>query len=360
MSRGLGERVSTEVITRRLRTSMTALWSALRKNPGLKFVSFVLAVAIWAYIAGSEDSSLILVLPVNFVNLSPDLVLVDSSTDTVRVTLIGPKSTLSNLRLNDLSKVQVDLSTIRAAGKEPVALDPARLNLVNEPRTRVSRISPNLIEVTVEQLARKLVPINLRTKGEVQTGFVLERLELRRRQAEIQGPTSALNKVEAVDTQVVDLEDRTKSFSELVTLVLEESNARFSGSPSVVVEATIRERIITREFANLPINYPPGVEEQTETCAVTLKGPMLTLEALSELDVPVYLPDGPYDSLRPRLPLLVPDLPPEVEMVSIRPRELRVKVAPTPTPLPTSTATPAPQPTPEQTKTPYPAAETAE
>jgi hypothetical protein len=146
------------------------LRSALTENLNLKVLSFASALVLYALVHGSQDAQRSLLLSV--VALTPrepaPRELVTAIPAQIRVTVRGPRSTLDDLRVDDLGSVSVDL---RSGNEEQIAFDPSMIPV--PPGVKVEHIDPPVVDLTWEDRVVAEIPVEVGIVGAPAAGFVV-------------------------------------------------------------------------------------------------------------------------------------------------------------------------------------------
>ena len=207
------------------------------RNIVLKVVALALAVAAWWFVAGESKVLVGFSIPLEIRNVPAGMTMTNKPEREVEVRLSGPASLLSGMRPSEIS-VGVDLSAARA-GRQYFTLDDRTVKVPSG--VKLQRIYPNAVEVWLERLERKRLPVVARLNGGA---------ESRRRIAKVQVVPSTLE-VEALPDEFA----RMKNLQAFVTLPAEgkdvhEANARVElkdghakilGNPDVRVTVYFRK-----------------------------------------------------------------------------------------------------------------------
>lgn len=140
----------------------------------------------------------------------------------------------------------------------------------------------------------KFVPINLKTKGTVPHGFVLEGYELSKNSINILGDSQNLAKAEAIDTEVVDMSSLQAESEMDVKLNLPEGISVENGENTIKVKfKVVKEEITTKkivcdvQYKNL--NEALSLDSSNSTINVTLTGIQAELDKISSQNINVIL-----------------------------------------------------------------------
>ncbi len=321
------------------------LWisAALTTNLLRKFLSLLLACGLWLFVNfGERDTEEALKVPLEMRNIPGRLVITSPRIDFIDLRVAGPRTLLGRIDHNQLS-LPFDLTGARP-GPAVFNINTDRLGL---PRgVRVVRITPAQVTVTLEQVRRKLVPVNLRLAGEPPEDFRVVAAMVKPKEVEISGPASQVNPIESVATEELRLDGQ--SYSNIAKdLPLEPLGESVTHKPSTVaVEIQIEEIVTTRTIAKAPIevvNAALPFQVEPPSVSLTLRGPRRVLEPLDPNTPMVQLDaSGLASGSHRRSVLLTP--PDEVEVVEVDPKRVQIMLI-EPTPTPTEASQPQRAPT---------------
>jgi len=118
-------------------------------NLGLKLLSLILAAVLWFYLATENlDARDMVPVRLKFENLPSNLILSETSRDSVVVRINGQKDTISVLLASDFSCL-LDLSKA-TAGRRNYSLDKDKV--IHPLNVRVIKIIPDKVEVVLEEI----------------------------------------------------------------------------------------------------------------------------------------------------------------------------------------------------------------
>lgn len=211
------------------------LKGSARGNLGLKAVALMLAVALWWFVAGESKVQVGFIVPLEIRGVPPGLTITNKVERQVELRLAGPPSILGTLQQADVSAV-IDLSSSKQ-GKQVLHLDERSIKVPTG--IKVQRIYPNVIEVSLERLEHRRVPVVARVVGG----------ELRRRIAKVEVVPSSLevealpeefSRIRSLSALVPSPDEGREVVVENVRVELREGHAKIIGNPDVRV--TIRFR----------------------------------------------------------------------------------------------------------------------
>src|ERR671933_204921 len=265
-----------------------------------------------------------------------------SSVDPARITVAGPASFVSRAT-EAVVDVSVDRLTVSVNGVYTPRIVDDRGNDLKDLNLRATPPAVTVQVPITQQTQYKEVGIHPLTQGQPAPGYALQPLEVNPPVATLVGDPAALEGVNFVDTQPVDISGISSTVVRTValappprTLLLQQGQ-----------QATVTVRVQTLTIAQT-VRVPPSVvnvgnnvalARLPDPVAVTITGPAPTLATLNANDFRVVLDvadkgPGRYD-IAPR----VQNLPAGMTLESIDPKSVPVDLREAPPP-PTPTATP--------------------
>ena len=301
------------------------LKALLGRHLGVKFLSLILAVVLWYVAVGREWAEMGLNVPLELVNIPPDLVISNQIPDGVSVRIRGSVNLTRQVAEKRL-RFSLNLADAKN-GPNQFSLQPDQLDL---PRgLEITRLAPNAVTVELEPLVVKKVSILPVIKGEPPTGYIIEDILLKPKQVQIQGPESVVGPVEILWTEPIDVTALKESTTIKAGLSLPDVSVTLAGPGETEAQLRVTEKIISRQFKDVPItavNAPALFRLDPKTVDLAIRGPMIALDALEVdkgLGVSVDLSGlGPG---RTQVPPQVA-VPTNMEVVSIKPRVVKIQI----------------------------------
>lgn len=209
----------------------------LLHNWHLKLISLALAAALWAAVARTPMSEIVVSVSLVYQSIPPQMEVYGDSTDRVEVRLRGPASVLRTVSSDDVS-LAVDMNDLTAADEKVLPLTP---EMVSAPfGTEVVRVDPSQVRLTIEQRGRKSIRVEPRITGRPEKGFEIAGVVAMPDTVEIEGPESHVHAVEAFRTTPVNVAGKNSTFKESVGLDITDPLLRTPKAKSVTVEVRIR------------------------------------------------------------------------------------------------------------------------
>ena len=140
----------------------------------------------------------------------------------------------------------------------------------------------------------KIIPINLKTKGTISQGFVLEGYELSKNNVNILGDSQNLDKIESIDTEVVDMSSLQADSEMEVKLNLPEGISVENRENTIKVkfkvikeETTTKNLVCNVQYKNL--NEAFSLDSSNSTTNIIVTGSQTDLDKISSKNINVIL-----------------------------------------------------------------------
>ncbi len=267
-------------------------FASVFENTGLAVLSLALAFSLWLFVTDRENPTEERLfnrdIEVTLVNAPNDLAVSATSASAVRVRVEGSQNELDDLRAEDF-EATADLGGLER-GTASVAIDvqptSSSINIVG--------VTPARIDVTLEPLRSKDVPVTVSLVGSPQAGFVAADESVEPASVTVSGPESLVERVDAAVAQIfltgqrIDLtEDRVK---------LEPRDARGGDISRVTVNpetarvsVDLEQREFSLEFVVTPlVTGQPGSGYNVggiaaEPRLVVVSGPLEVLQSIDAI-----------------------------------------------------------------------------
>lgn len=269
----------------------------LTHNLALKLASLVLAFILWFLVVQIDDpseSTVFYSVPVTLTNTdlleAEDKVYeVLDGTDSIRVTVRGPRSIIKQLRSDDIV-AEADMSRLTEVNTIAISL--------SVPNAEVDSVtsSPDVVRLRVEDKATKWVRVQYSITGEVAENYMIASATPDQTIIEVSGPESSIEQISYAGIEI-DVSDATTSMSANLEVslfdsegnLLELSNVKKNVNyvrMSVEVLAT-KEVPIELDYIGEPADgyLLTGVIE-SDPSTVTIAGTSSTLSGISKISIP--------------------------------------------------------------------------
>lgn len=206
------------------------------KNLGLKALALGLAVALWWFVAGESKVQVGFVVPLEIRNVPAGMTITNKVERQVEVRLSGPPYLLGTLQQAEISAA-IDLSNARP-GRQVLHMNDSSIKV--PPGIKVQRVYPNAIEVSLERLERRRVPLYVKLSGSTESRRRITKIEIVPPSLEVEALPDEFSRLESLPVPVSVPEKASDNMTENARVELREGHARIVGDP--VVHVTIHFR----------------------------------------------------------------------------------------------------------------------
>ncbi|KPJ78940.1 MAG: hypothetical protein AMJ54_01445 [Deltaproteobacteria bacterium SG8_13] len=215
-------------------------------NEGLEFalagiLSVLIVTGIWFSITRGQDILETFDVPVEYVNRASQLEIMDTSTTSVQLRLSGSRSIIGAIRPDQL-RVVIDLSQA-VDGKNNIPINNDNLTL--PPGVILNDVNPHIIEVAMDVLIEKEIPVQADWIGLLNPALILTEAVITPEKINFIGGRNLLDSIRTIYTEKIPVDRITRS--EEITVSLDFNPAKLkisSGDKSkVAVRFTVTSRL---------------------------------------------------------------------------------------------------------------------
>ncbi len=293
-------------------------------NLGLKLVSFAFALGIWIFVnKGQKAAERAVEVPVELRNIPSDVMVVNPGPGRVEIRLAGTPALLSAMD-RDRLKVVLDLDRARP-GTSTFRLGP---DFFDPPRgVRIRRISPSVIDLRLEAIIERSLPVTVRFGGKLSFGYKVGSVKVTPETIKVRGPANEVEGMTSVDTQPFDLQDLKEELTRELRLAVPGKLLTISRD-RVKVSVSLEEEWITKEFKSVQIevrDFSGRYRVTPSRVYLRLSGPKRVLVPLKVGRDQVYLDLNGLKPGRHTLKLSL-SLPPGVKVEKQKPALFKVRI----------------------------------
>ena len=234
------------------------MFKLLTENWTLKIISLILALLLWMFIMGERRLEVGYRVPLELQNIPKSLMIANEVPSMVDVRVSGPRTLQMKVSPNDISII-VDLSDLKPGLTTFKRLE-ERLNLPSG--LQVTRLSPSFIDLKLERIKQKLVPVKIALTGEPMTGFKVASVKAVPNEVMIEGAETELKSVSKVTTENVDLKGVNEGFSLIVPLVHRGTYTHFKDEKTTEVQVDIQP--VTTFLEDVKAAEPETIKKKEE------------------------------------------------------------------------------------------------
>ena len=177
------------------------VWNFMRYQFALKVLSIVIAVTLWVVVFGSRTIEITKEIPFE-VQMSDDQILVDPVPEKIQFRLVGPKAFIRNITTRIEDPIRANVKELKTGVfTHRIYSDSIKLPM----GVKVQAINPNVIQIKVEELKKRMASVRLETTGEVPAGFKVLRTEVLPAQLKIKGPKNRISGINVLPALPIDL-----------------------------------------------------------------------------------------------------------------------------------------------------------
>jgi len=291
-------------------------------NPLQKLLALGCAIIIWVFAPSTDKKNLTEIqffVPVTYVNLPKNLEITSKPLQSVSVSVEAARSELPAIHPS-LFQVVIDLEDA-SVGSLDFEISGKALKIPDN--VRVISISPNVLELTFEEVVEKTLPIKPVFVGKLSTGYVLEKVTMIPASLIVKGPVSVLSAIEQLETRAINIENVSSDIDLLVQIAFPNRVTPVEPKPEYyAAKILIGSEPINVRYLNIPI----GIVNQTyvtrinpKSFNVLLRGPRSIMEHFEKQDIQAFIdlkdyPPGTYKIDSPSLRIR-----PEIQIEKIWP-----------------------------------------
>lgn len=273
----------------------------LTHNLGLKIASLLLASVLWflvVQINDPKDTVTFSNIPVTFINTElleaeGKVYEVLDNTDTVRVTVTGPRSVVKEtLRSSDIV-AEADISKLTDINTIAITY---YCENVSSDSIEIKGNHDDLVRLTIEDKSSRWIRLESETIGEVADGYMINSVTLDQTNIEISGPESAVSEVDHAGVEI-DVTGYSTSLSANVDIQLYDAEDNLLTLDNVkknVDSAHMTVEVLATKEVPVEIAYMGEPEDgymatgvvESSMDTVTIAGSVSNLATVSAISVP--------------------------------------------------------------------------
>ena len=296
-------------------------------KPIRKFLNFlptlltalVLAIIVWVSSVTASDPNQVITyeaaIQLEILGQNPDLVITHQEVEGVTVTLKAPRSVHTRLA-NDPSLISANINLSGLEAGDHILTPEV---IVDLRPVQVVEVSPALVDLSLEKVASKTLPISLIQTGILPVGYQTRNAKLSQSEAKLVGPESLVKTVVEV-AATINVSELTTSISRTLDLKpLNEAGVVVEGvvlSPNRVDVSIDVEQLVGYRNVFVKIVTSGSVAQGYHLTSIVVNPPTLTVYASDpELvrDMPAFIEtepvnlNGAQQSFESRVGLQLPD-----------------------------------------------------
>lgn len=181
------------------------------ENWQLKLMSFGFSLILWFFVMGERRMEVGYTVPLELLNVPEGLVVVSEVPNTVDVRLSGPRAMLADLDEKDI-RISLNLAELKPGVSTFRRLDE---HLRLPVGVRLMRTSPSSIDVKLDQIIEKELPVRPQLSGKPANGYRLLAAEVIPARVTVRGPEVEVSRLSEVVSDRIEL-DGVKASREVI------------------------------------------------------------------------------------------------------------------------------------------------
>ena len=302
----------------------------ITNNFWLKVLSVLFAIVIFFIVRTDKDLSFEKIARVKLIT-SPSMIILGQKERTLDVTIKQQNSIFS------ISPTDMELTgEIEIISETPgrVRVKVSRENFPKLPKQYTMLIERPYIDVDIDKIQEKVLPIQAVLKGEPQAGLMVEQVKVTPSQIKVSGSRQQLARTQNIFTIPIVIEGINKNLITDANVELEESSAIKSFEKSVVVAITLGPKKFNRIFRSVPIEIKNAnkknfskLQLRPSSIDVEVSGQRVILNKLDPSDVRVFIDASDLKPGWQDKPIIL-KIPGNVSLVKMIPDSISVHLNP--------------------------------
>lgn len=272
----------------------TGVKEIAKRNWLYKIVALILAALLWFYVQAEQHGTQVVSVPLDVVGIEAGMVVEPEIPRVVEVQVRASKTKLTTLSGRDL-KAQVDLTGVKPGKFSP------EIQVSGPSGVEVLAVVPSILDLTVDVLENKTVPVMIEYTGTMPRGYKLGEVRLEPNTILISGPRSRVRSIErsVVEVPLGEKESRVLNLPvkviERTTKTGEDQSLRISPKlvqVNIAVAEDIQNKTVNVEVQT--VGSPPKgyklVKTTVEPSTVILSGIEDVLKPVAAINtIPINL-----------------------------------------------------------------------
>lgn len=203
-------------------------------------VSFILITSIWLSITRGLDTLVTFDVPIEYMNRSPGLEIMDTSVNSIKLQLGGSGTLMRTVR-PDHVRVKIDLAK-SVIGQNIYTITPENISL--PPGIVIKSIDPAVVDVFLDVLDKKELPVQVDWTGKLPDNLRMEKVNIDPTAVQVIGGRQILKNITTVYTEKIPLESIQSSRTILVNLALSPASLKVTPGTKdkITVVCVVREQ----------------------------------------------------------------------------------------------------------------------
>ncbi len=210
----------------------------ITENWVLKLLSLVLALILWFFVMGEQKLERSYAVSLELKNMPPGMMVANEIPSHIEVRIAGPRTLLMNMQTQNIG-ISVDLKDLQPGLTTLKRLE-ERLDLPGP--LKVTRVSPSYVDIKLERIRARLVPVEVTVTGEPAAGYRVGKIRVKPEKVMVEGAEGEVGGVETVPTEAVDVTGASADIATVVPLNFLAKYSHLKGETTAEVQIAIQRR----------------------------------------------------------------------------------------------------------------------
>ena len=200
-------------------------------------LSVFLIIAVWSTFTRGVDTVVSMDIPVEYMNRPPEMEILATSVNTVRLEISGSGALLRRIQPEQVS-VKLDLAK-GVPGANSFAITPESVSL--PPAVLLKDVKPPVVEVTLDTTVRKELPVQVDWVGKLQDPILIAQVKIEPPTVQVSGSSRVLSAVSTIYTEKISVDQISRSGTLSAKLVPSPPSLKLA-QDKVSIEYMVKER----------------------------------------------------------------------------------------------------------------------
>jgi diadenylate cyclase len=179
-------------------------------------------------------------IPVEFINPDQKMEIISSSASSVKLLISGARPLIKSIKPEQIH-IKLNLSQA-AIGVNKLAI--TKENILLPPGIQLKKIDPSELDITLDTLIRKELPIQPNWTGKLPKGLIMKEAKALPETIQVTGGGMALKDISTIFTEQILLDKLTESGTVTTGLILTPPSLRLKNSKKIQIKYLISKKSI--------------------------------------------------------------------------------------------------------------------
>ncbi|RLC22720.1 MAG: DisA protein [Deltaproteobacteria bacterium] len=201
-------------------------------------ISLFCITGIWFSFSKGMETLATHEVPVEFMNPDQKMEIISSSASNIKLLISGVKPLINSIKPEQIN-IKLNLSE-SVVGINKLSI--TRENIVLPPGIRLKKIEPSELDITLDTLLEKELPVQPNWTGKLPEGLVMKEAKALPQTIRVTGGGIVLKNISTIYTEKILLDKITESGTAFVNLVLNPASLRLENNNKIQIEYLISKK----------------------------------------------------------------------------------------------------------------------